>query len=216
MRKPFVRSAGRGSRLFVGLLLGQTAYYRQHEALAIEGADKDDDQDDEEGEIDKLPERQGEEEDCWEQILHDTDQNVNHRPSNKEEDRLPGMEANIRAVLEGRDDQEDDCRNDGDVGNAGGGVVGEAGRIRIGHGGSLGAWLLDSDRQLVNPLERQWNCHPFRENRAGHNCSSNCESLLRTFPTRLLTGQACIFSAGKGRSKSTGGFAGSPGASQRA
>ena len=39
---------------------------------------------------------------------------------------------------------------------------------------------------------------------AGQNCSSNCESLLRTFPTRLLTGQARISSAGKGRSKSTG------------
>ena len=36
----------------VGLLLRQTANDRQHDALAVEGVDEDDDQDDEEGQID--------------------------------------------------------------------------------------------------------------------------------------------------------------------
>jgi hypothetical protein len=46
--------------------------------------------------------------------------------------------------------------------------------------------------------------------------SSNCAVSLRTFPTALSTFQAIICSAGKGRSKSNGGCAGSPLPSQRA
>jgi len=115
-----------GARLAVGLLLGEVAEDGQFEELAVEGADKDDDQDDEEGEIDKLPQGQGEEEHCGDEILHDLDENVDHRPGNVKEDRLPGMEADIGASLEGLEDQEDDGRNDGDVGDAASGIVREA------------------------------------------------------------------------------------------
>ena len=46
--------------------------------------------------------------------------------------------------------------------------------------------------------------------------SSNSAVSLRTFPTALSTFQASICSAGKGRSRSIGGCAGSPAPSQRA
>jgi len=118
-----------GTPLLVSLLLGQPANDGQIEALAIEGADENDNQDDEEGQINQLPQRQGEEENRWDKILHDPGQNKCYRPGNEEEDRLPGMEADIRTVLEGRDDQEDDGRDNGDVSYAGGSVVREAGWI---------------------------------------------------------------------------------------
>src|ERR1035437_8363608 len=205
------------AQLPVGLLLGQPADDGQLDALAVEGVDEHDEPDDEEDEIDKLPQRQGEEDDGWDEILHDLDQNVYYRPGNEEEDRLPGMEADIGTSLEGFDDQENDCRDDGDVGDAAGGVVREAGRIEIGHGSSFEARRPDRVLTAVGkPIERQEDWWLVRENRASQNCSSNWGSLLRTFPTRSPTGQASIFSAGKGRSRSTGGRAGSPGESQRA
>src|ERR1035441_2932757 len=52
--------------------------------------------------------------------------NVDHEPGDEQEDRLPGVEANYGLLVIGRDDQEDDRRDDGDVGKAGGGVVAKA------------------------------------------------------------------------------------------
>src|ERR1022692_2644898 len=54
--RPCVRVVGEGL-LPVGLLLRQPANDRQHYALAVEGVDEDDDQDDEEGQINQLPQR---------------------------------------------------------------------------------------------------------------------------------------------------------------
>src|ERR1035441_5746882 len=88
---------------------------------------------------------------------------MHHRPGNEAEERRAGMEADIRTVLEGRNDQKDDGRDDGDVGKAAGGVVRDTGRIRIGHDGSfeaglhawLGCWTTqESTTEIVSPAAR--------------------------------------------------------------
>ena len=48
-----------------------------------------------------------------------------------------------------------------------------------------------------------------------YTAASSSESLFLTFPTRLLTGQAAISSAGNGRNRSTGSRSGAAGSSQR-
>jgi hypothetical protein len=45
---------------------------------------------------------------------------MHHGPGNIKEDRLPGVEANIRAFLEGLKDQEHNCRDNRDVGKTAG------------------------------------------------------------------------------------------------
>ena len=50
-------------------------------------------------------------------------ESIDASDGNKEKDRLPRLETYKRASLEGLDDQEDDCRNHRDVGNATCGVI---------------------------------------------------------------------------------------------
>jgi len=84
----------------VGLPLGQPANDGQLEELAIEGADEYEYPDDEDGQAHQLQYRQCKEDGGWNQILHNSNENVYHRPGNEEENRLPGMETHIGAFLE--------------------------------------------------------------------------------------------------------------------
>src|ERR1700677_1892152 len=68
--------------------------------------------------------------------------------------------------------------------------------------------------QLRSPCSKLF--YLKRNSSVSSGCSSNCAVSLRTFPTALSTFQAIICSAGKGRSKSNGGWAGSPPPSHRA
>jgi hypothetical protein len=110
-RRPFLRAAGEGKEgkpLSVGLLFGQTANDWQLATLAAKRADEYEYPDDKKSEIHQLQDRQCQEGGGGNDILHQTDKNVDHRAGNKEENRLPGMEPDIGATLEGLNDQEDD------------------------------------------------------------------------------------------------------------
>jgi hypothetical protein len=106
-------------RLRAGLLGGEFADDGQLEAFTLEGFEQQDDPDNQE------PERNERHEDP----ADDGDQredNVDGESRDTEEDRLPGMELDVRVPVVGLDDQEDDRRNDGDIGERAGSVVREA------------------------------------------------------------------------------------------
>src|ERR1035437_3701387 len=126
-------SAG-SAGLALGLLLGEVAYDRQLEPLALAGfEDRHNPQNEEPNADHKLEE--------WKQEENDPDtryQGNDHRqhgehnpqgnPDHGEADGLEGVKAHQGDLFVGVDDEEDDGRNDGDVGESRGGVGREAGR----------------------------------------------------------------------------------------
>jgi len=151
------------SQLTVGLFLSQIANDWQLVALAVKGSDKHDKPDNEDGEADQFQNHVGGEPNGRYDILNHPDENVDNRPGNEKEDRLPRVEANKLASLEGFNDEEHNCRNDRDVGNARCCVVREARWIRIGHAISLGVemklleWALSAQSaplKIVNEAGR--------------------------------------------------------------
>ena len=65
-------------------------------------------------------------------------------PDNPQKDRLPGVEPYLGFLVVGRDHQEDDRRNEGEVGKARGGIVAKAGLGSFfGHTISFCGWGLD-------------------------------------------------------------------------
>src|SRR5664279_2850783 len=113
-------------RLAVGLLFSEVSDNGDLEALAIEGVDQHDDPEDEETQAHKRSDNEREQAHARNPAKNG-ETYFDYHPGDGHEDGLPGMEADVRNLVEGLDDQEDDRRDDGNVRQATRGIIGKTG-----------------------------------------------------------------------------------------
>src|ERR1700677_2833748 len=114
--------------LDAGLFSGEGADDRNHEALAVQCLDYAHDPKSEKTQAEKeVKDRYQKRREEHGNHRDDHHRNPKDYPRNKEEDGLPGVEANVWALVVRRHGQEDDGRNERDVGKRSGTVVRETG-----------------------------------------------------------------------------------------
>src|SRR5664279_3318232 len=128
-------------RLAVGLLFSEVSDNGDLEALAIEGVDQHDDPEDEETQTDEGSDDEREQAQARDPAKDD-EPYLNYHPGDGHEDGLPGMEADVRDLVEGLDDQENDRGDDGDVCQATRGIIGKTGLCHRG-------WILICHKVLL-------------------------------------------------------------------
>src|SRR5215469_13558844 len=123
--------------LAIGLFFGQISHDWYLETFAVKCVDQHDKPQNKECQA-----NEGRNEPCsptdeW-NTTHDEHPDIDHDPCDAEKDGLPGVKAHGGIAVERLDDQEDDSRDDGNVSQAGCGIIAEAGlRCFNSHGSSL-------------------------------------------------------------------------------
>jgi len=137
------------------LLLGEISNDRHLEAFTVKGVDHHNEPEDEEQETHHRPQKQIDQAEEG-QPANNVENDIDCNPGNAQEDGLPGVEAHVGVLVEGFNDEEDDRRNERNVGKSAGSIVREAGLVRFRHGSSFQGrdWTAGSAAPRAAPGEQ--------------------------------------------------------------